>query len=176
MQLPSDFHYIVLTSFFAIAAIYLIKGNHQERQLLEASLHTGDAFQEKPFLTENELEFLHRMELAMPEIRFHAQVSMGALINPAATKGDKDFNRLRRKFAQKIVDFVAQDRRSGRVIAIIELDDKTHDPLKDAQRDAMTADAGYITIRWDSRAKPSIDEIRRTLGSIMPDGFQSAAA
>jgi len=41
----------------------------------------------RTLLTANELDFLLRLEAAVPEIRFHAQVAMGALLEPAFTKG-----------------------------------------------------------------------------------------
>lgn len=119
-------------------------------------------FVAKPFLSPNELEFLQRLETALPEMRIHAQVAMGALLNPAVRRGE-DASRhssVRNRFAQKICDFVLQSRKTGKVVAIVELDDRTHRAEKDASRDAMTAQAGYRTIRWQSKSKPSHDEIR----------------
>lgn len=121
-------------------------------------------FKVKPFLTPNELEFFGRLEAAVPEYRFHAQVAMGALLDPAVSRKDaKEFFRLRAMISQKIVDFVAQSRRDGSIKAIIELDDRTHDSEKDARRDAMLASAGFQTIRWNSKTKPDIAAIRARL-------------
>lgn len=121
-------------------------------------------FKAKSFLTPNELEFLGRLEAAVPEYRFHAQVAMGALLDPAVSRKDaKEFFRVRGMISQKIVDFVAQSRRDGSIKAIIELDDRTHDSEKDAKRDAMLASAGFQTIRWNSRTKPDIAAIRARL-------------
>ena len=116
----------------------------------------------KRLLTTNEAEFLERMEGAAPEFRFHAQVSMGALMEPAS-RDRREVFRLRGQFSQKIVDFVAQSRVTGDIVALIELDDRTHSADKDQKRDAMTASAGYKTVRWTSKAKPLPAEIRRTL-------------
>lgn len=119
-------------------------------------------FVAKTFLTPNEMEFLQRLETALPEMRIHAQVAMGALLDPAVRRGE-DASRhssVRNRFAQKICDFVLQSRKTGKVVAIVELDDRTHRVEKDASRDAMTAQAGYRTIRWQSKSKPSHDEIR----------------
>ena len=121
-------------------------------------------FKAKSFLTPNELEFLGRLEAAVPEYRFHAQVAMGALLDPAVSRKDaKEYFRLRGMISQKIVDFVAQSRRDGSIKAIIELDDRTHDSEKDAKRDAMVASAGLQTIRWHSKTKPDIAAIRARL-------------
>jgi hypothetical protein len=123
-------------------------------------------FKPKALLTSNELEFLARLEAAMPELRFFAQVAMGALLDPAVPRSDsRAYYRLRGMFSQKIVDFVAQDRESGSIVALIELDDRTHDAGKDAKRDAMLISAGYRIIRWHSKTKPDAAAIRSQLRS-----------
>jgi hypothetical protein len=129
-----------------------------------------DKFKVKPLLTQNELEFLERLESAIPEYRFLAQVSMGALLDPAVSRKDaKAYYRLRGMFTQKIVDFVAQNRKDGTVVAIIELDDRTHNGDRDAKRDSMLASAGYKIVRWNSKTKPDSAAIRGQLVQVMPD-------
>ena len=54
---------------------------------------------------------------------------------------------MRNKFSQKIVDFVTDRRASGDILALVESDDRSHNPLTDRLRDAMTVSAGYRTIR-----------------------------
>ena len=66
-------------------------------------------------------------------------------------------------FSQKIVDFVAQQRSDGAIVAVIELDDRSHDGEKDARRDEMLKSAGYRIVRWNSRSKPDAHAIRETL-------------
>ena len=119
----------------------------------------------RAFLTANELEFLNRLEVAVPEARFHAQVAMGALLEPAfAKKADpRAYMSLRGTFSQKVVDFVAQDRGSGTVLALIELDDRTHNAAKDNKRDEMLREGGYKVVRWQSTAKPDDAAIRDAL-------------
>jgi very-short-patch-repair endonuclease len=130
----------------------------------------ADQFKKKVFLTPNELEFLARLEAAAPELRFHSQVAMGALLDPVVSRQSdaKAFYRLRGAFAQKIVDYVAQRRSDGHIVAIIELDDRTHNSEKDAKRDAMLASAGYKTVRWHSKAKPGASAIRAELLEMLP--------
>ncbi|MDO4906047.1 MAG: DUF2726 domain-containing protein [Lautropia sp.] len=117
----------------------------------------------RPLLTDNETEFCHRLEDALPEFRILVQVSMGALIEPDLDDEEHvppgRFLSIRGRFAQKVVDFVIVDD-EYQVIALIELDDSTHDPDKDAKRDAITDMAGYLTLRYDSRQKPEPEEIR----------------
>jgi very-short-patch-repair endonuclease len=121
-------------------------------------------FKRKALLTPSEAEFLARLEAAAPELRFCPQVSMGALLEPAAAKSDRSaYYRARGMFSQKIVDFVAQSRTDGSVVAVLELDDRTHDAGKDAKRDAMLESAGYRVVRWSSKAKPDAGAIRARL-------------
>ena len=136
----------------------------------EAAPPTGHQFKPKVLLSPNELEFLVRLETAVPELRFLAQVAMGALLNPIAPRQDaKTYYRQRAMFAQKIVDYVAQRRTDGAIVAIVELDDRTHDSERDARRDAMLMSAGYRVVRWQSRAKPDLQTIREVLvGTTLP--------
>ena len=61
----------------AMAAILVLKGRRIER---------GLRFKSRIFLTPNEREFLQRLEQSVPELRFHAQVAMGALLEPAMAR------------------------------------------------------------------------------------------
>ena len=119
----------------------------------------------RAFLTENEKEFMQRLEEAFPEHRIMAQVSMGALMSPDVRGGSPEYLSIRGRFAQKVVDFLILDE-ALEVVALVELDDRTHSQEKDAARDAMTAAAGYVTIRYLIREKPEPKEIRAELLSL----------
>lgn len=112
------------------------------------------------------MEFFLLLEAAAPELRFFPQVCMAALIEPTEPKSDRKADRLaRRANAQKMVDFVAQRRSDGAIVAIIQLDDRSHDADKDKdqERDAMLNVAGYKTVRWHSKTKPDAQAIRKEL-------------
>ena len=68
---------VIILFGLAMAAILVSKGRRTQR---------GLRFKSKTFLTLNELEFLHRLEQSVPEMRFHAQVAMGALLEPAMAR------------------------------------------------------------------------------------------
>lgn len=144
----------------ALVAIAVLKAKASAQPAGQAS-----QFKAKALLTPNELEFLLRLETAAPELRFHAQVSMGAVLDAAVSRRDdpKAHMSARGKFSQKIIDFVAQRRDDGSIVAIIELDDRTHSADKDSRRDAMLQEAGYKIARWQSRNKPDAASIRREL-------------
>ena len=146
----------------AVAGVLVLKARLAARG--GASATQADKFNAKSMLTLNELEFLGRLEAAAPEFRICPQVAMGSLLEPGVPRNQgQAYMRLRSMFAQKIVDFVAQNRESGEIVAIIELDDRTHNAAKDARRDTMLASAGYKTVRWASAAKPDVAAIRSAL-------------
>lgn len=118
---------------------------------------TTHQYTAKPLLTPNEKEFFARLDEAVPEYLIQSQVAMGALMNGRHAEG-KDFA-TRSTFDRKIVDFVLLDQNLD-VVLIIELDDRTHKADKDAARDAMTRQAGYTTLRFESRSKPAVPELR----------------
>lgn len=127
---------------------------------------------QRQFLTPNELDFAKRLaEAVEPSFRVMAQVSMGALIEPLIEATSESAPRgaylsIRARYAQKVVDFVIADQ-NFRPLLLIELDDSTHDADRDAWRDAITTAAGYTTLRYESRAKPSPEQLRRDIRSVL---------
>lgn len=155
---------IFLTALVGVIAIGAVVLKAKLAAQGAGSESAKDRFKAKPLLSPNELEFLGRLEAAVPELRICPQVAMGSILDPGIPRSEgKAYMRLRGMFAQKFVDFVAQDRKSGAIVAIIELDDRTHKADKDAKRDAMLASAGYKTVRWQSKAKPDAAAIRAEL-------------
>jgi hypothetical protein len=110
----------------------------------------------KPLLTPNEVEFFHRLERALPNYHVFPQVAFGAILD---VDGKKDSFPIRNRFSQKIADFVVCERDTLAVVALVELDDRTHDADRDRDRDEITKAAGYQTIRFPSRRKPTVAEI-----------------
>lgn len=109
----------------------------------------------KPFLTKAETEALDHLESALPSCRIHAQVAMAALMKPKQGLDKRTHLQTRGYYSQKGIDFVAQDRSTGKIVALIELDDKIHNASCDTARDQLTAATGYFTIRlklrWPTR-------------------------
>jgi len=127
------------------------------------------ALKARPVMTPNEEEFFGRLQRALPEYDVLAQVGMGALLTTTVSEDHPAFWELRKQFAQKIADFVVLrrgEKSPSAVVAVIELDDRTHDKRKDAERDAMLASVGIRTVRFESRAKPSEQEIRRRIAAL----------
>jgi len=127
-------------------------------------------YKSKRLLTDNEREFFARLVGALPEHFVFPQVSFGALLQPDTATRTSQYHRTRGTFSQKIADYVICTKEL-RVLAIVELDDRTHNSARDGKRDAMLKQAGYTVIRWHSRNKPTGEEIRerlRTTESEMP--------
>lgn len=117
----------------------------------------------KTLLTPPEREMLELLEAALPECRIYPQVAMGALLAPTTGLSRESHSRVRNRFSQKIVDFVAEDRDTGAVIALIELDDRTHSLARDRDRDEMTREAGYRTVRFHRDHWPAQDDVREAV-------------
>lgn len=128
-------------------------------------LGTG-AFIPKKFLTGNEKEFYHRINNAVGDQFIIApQVSMGAILDVDLKLKDMSskYWEIRSKFSSKIIDFLLIDKKTLDPILIIELDDISHDFNKDKKRDAMVARSGLRTVRFWSRNKPTVDQIKQAV-------------
>jgi hypothetical protein len=120
-------------------------------------------FKPKPLLTANEIEFYGRLQTALPDFHIFPQVAFRAILRPGSGGDSPRYAAESGRIGAKHCDFLICERQSFAIIAIIELDDRSHDPDKDARRDAMTAAAGYPTLRYESRRRPSPQEIRQAL-------------
>ena len=122
----------------------------------------------KRFLTGREQAMLVALERVLPHCRIHAQVAMGALLKAPDSPVRRRRLSDRNAFSQKIVDFVAQDRASGAILALIEVDDWSHVLSRDLARDAMTGHAGYRTIRIPAQARPTFGDVHAAVASLLP--------
>lgn len=127
----------------------------------------------RPVMTENEREFFGRLTAAHRGGYVFPQVSMGALLEPRA-KGRAGLGTFRR-ISQKRVDYAVHDGDLS-LICVVELDDRTHDARKDIERDQLLRSAGIQTLRWDSRPRPSVAEIRIRLLQLQQEQRQQQGA
>ncbi len=110
-------------------------------------------------LSANETEFFYRLCRSLPKYHVFAQVSFSALITVDGRLSERQRFDVRRRFGWKYADFVVCQRGSLYVLAVIELDDRTHQASADRQRDATLAAAGYRIIRFQSKHKPTEEQI-----------------
>lgn len=127
-----------------------------------------EAYKPKPLLTPNEIDFFGKLQQAAgSRYLVFPQVSMGALMDTCLAEGSVEYWNHRMTFSGKIVDFVLCDAKTLKVQLVVELDDVMHDFSKDAQRDKLMALAGYRTLRFWSRNKPSVPELRERLNTAL---------
>jgi hypothetical protein len=112
--------------------------------------------QRRPLMTENEKCFFRTLQRALPGYHVFPQVSFAALLTD---NGGRKRMAVRARFDRKIADFVVCDRETCDIVALVELDDRTHSAAKDRYRDELTKAAGYKTIRFQSKKKPTESEI-----------------
>ena len=116
-------------------------------------------------LTEPEQILYHRLLKALPEHMVLAQVQLSRLLG---VKKGENFAAWYNRINQKSVDFVIC-RRDSTVLAVIELDDSTHDrpsrQTADAQKDRALTSAGVKLIRWTASSLPDEATIREAFSS-----------
>ena len=127
-----------------------------------------EAYKRRKLMTANELEFFGRLVTALPAHFIFPQVALSALLE-ASSSDKKKAHSDRLRIAQQRADYVVCDA-NGEVIAVVELDDKTHSRTKDQTRDARLGQGGIRTVRFESRNKPTVEVIRSTVL------FESSAA
>jgi hypothetical protein len=157
MQLPTDHRLsgppefwsaLVVLLLFAVAAVLLRSGKPWLERI-----------QRKPLMTENEKSFFRTLQRALPGHQVFPQVSFAAFLTDDGKLPQQKRWAVRNRFDRKIADFVVCDRNTMEIVAIVELDDRTHSAAKDRYRDELTKAAGYQTIRFQSRQKPTEAEI-----------------
>jgi very-short-patch-repair endonuclease len=126
-------------------------------------------YSSRSVMTPNEVEFFRRLMAAMRPGYVFPQVAMSALIEPKRA-GRAGLKALRR-ISQKRVDYTLHDEDLS-LICVVELDDRTHDPRRDAERDRLLKAAGIPTLRWNSTPRPSVAEIRGRVSALRSEKQQ----
>lgn len=157
----------------AIIAAFLLSTRRQpspaEPTLKSAPAVRGDElavwpFAPMSFMTNSEVRFFARLQEAVPEHFIFAQVQLSRLIE-STDKNDKGFwfNRICRMSA----DYVLVDRDAQTILAVIELDDWTHDKPErqraDQKKTKAIESAGLPLIRFDGRRMPDSKQLRQEI-------------
>ena len=139
---------VVLAAIFVVVQLKGAKGTGR----------TG-AYRRRKLMTDNEEEFFGRLVVALPDHYVFTQIAMSALLETASSDSKKAHgDRLR--IAQQRVDYVVCTK-SCEIVAVVELDDRTHSQAKDQLRDSRLEQAGIRTVRFQSRNKPKGELIRK---------------
>ncbi|MFD1122022.1 DUF2726 domain-containing protein [Methylophilus flavus] len=137
------------------------------KQLFTARTPTGSKrkdeawpFYAKQLLSQPEQILFHRLVKALPEHIILAQVQVSQVLG--VHKGF-NFYEWNNRINRLSYDFVVC-KKDGTVLAVIELDDKSHDSAErieaDKRKDRATVAAGIEMIRWHVKSMPDGDVIK----------------
>ena len=136
----------------------------KKRGASSAGTGTWPYYAKKP-LTQPEQILYHLLVKALPDHIVLAQVQVSRVLGVK-----QGFNRQEwiNRINQLSYDFVICGKDST-VLAVIELDDKSHDAAgrkaTDVKKDKATTDAGLRLLRWHVKSLPDLATIRATLTS-----------
>jgi len=120
----------------------------------------------KMLLNSTEMDFFDKLKTGLVGLQVFPQVSMNQVLNVEQQRDYKD----RLKFWAKIIDFTICTPQCE-IIAMVELDGPSHDKpdqkAKDAERDAMLKQAGYIVIRYDWRKEVTDNQLNKDFKRII---------
>lgn len=140
-----------------VLAVLVVAALAAKSKSTKKTSRTG-IYRQRKLMSDNEEEFFGRLVVALPDHYIFPQVAMSALLD-AASSDKKEAHSDRMSIAQQRVDYVVCTRRCE-VVAVVELDDKTHSRAKDELRDARLEQAGIRTVRFQARHKPKVEAIR----------------
>jgi hypothetical protein len=116
-----------------------------------------------PVITPPEQILYRRLLEALPECMVLAQVQLSRVLG---VQDGHPFHVWNNRISRMSLDFVVC-RWNGRLVAVIELDDRSHERADrieaDAKKDAALAAAGVPIIRWKVHAMPNHAQIRQAI-------------
>lgn len=140
----------------------------------------GEPFEEEwPYyakkpLSDSEQVLYFRLVEALPEYIVLAQVSLPSFLDFKRGRGSQTW---RNRISQMSADFVICNK-DATVVAVIELDDSSHEyahrKVADAKKDKALQAAGLRLVRWQARAIPDKAAIRAAI--VVPTGRSSRQA
>lgn len=125
-------------------------------------------FYAKQLLSQPEQVLYHRLIKALPDHIVFAQVQVSQVLG---VHKDFSFYEWHNRINRLSYDFVVCNK-DGSVVAVIELDDKSHESKErieaDKRKDRATAAARICMIRWHVKSMPNEVEIKEVI-TLIPD-------
>lgn len=122
------------------------------------------AAQESLFSNAERMFFLVLDEALGSEYRVFTKVRLADLITPAGISGRKQWWNAFKRISSKHVDYVVVDRQRLGVVAVVELDDRSHQRADRRERDAFVnaafAQAGIRLVRVPTRGRYNVADVR----------------
>ncbi|MFB4204700.1 hypothetical protein KBTX_02700 [wastewater metagenome] len=138
----------------------------------ESNPPPSGSFYAKRVMTEPEQILFHRLCQSQPYHVF-PQVAFSQFIGAKGRTRKERFTHFAHA-RQKVADFVLC-RHDSSIVAVIELDDSSHDQKRDHAKDRILNDAGLTVIRWHVRDIPDSNAIRTTIRNAISSPAQDAA-
>lgn len=166
--MPLYFFIILIIALLLVAVLLKHGGNTSTFESSQSDFDYKDHLVKKNLLSDNEKEFYNRLLKSKPQ-SWHilSQVAMAAILISKSGLGRKTTNSIRYRFNRKIIDFAVFDK-DFNLLFVIELDDKTHNKERDAERDAMLLAAGIKTVRFESKNKPNVEMLTQLFQKLSP--------
>lgn len=126
------------------------------------------AYRPKRLMTRHEIVMYQKLVRALSGTPYIVcpQVSMGAVMDVKPGIENKRRLALRNRFDRKIIDFVIADA-EGKARLLIELDDSSHVSSRDRDRDTLTGQAGYQTLRYRKAGSLDVRRLRQDIAEII---------
>lgn len=114
-------------------------------------------YRARALLTPTEKDFFFQLRSAFPDELIFIQIAFSALIEPTtwSWRRQGDFGRI----SQKRCDFAVCSQDLA-LLAVVELDDGSHNLEKDTHLDGLLSCTGIRTIRFDCRDRLTVQQIR----------------
>ena len=160
--------FIVFALVILVVAVLVKHGNYSatDSEEGESEFNYKDYLVKKSILTNNEKEFYSRLLKAKPDhLHILTQIAMASILTTKSGLGRRLTNSIRSRFNRKIIDFAVFDK-DFNLLFVIELDDRTHNSERDAERDNMLLAAGIKTVRFESKNKPSVEVLSHLFNKI----------
>lgn len=169
-----------MTLLISLAIIILILAIFSSLLIKESNHYKYE--RNKLLFSAAERSFLGSLDLAVADqYRILGKVRVADILSPAKGATRRNWRIAFNKIAAKHFDFVLCDKATLAVIAVIELDDKSHKQEKSITRDTFLnnacASAGLKIIRFEAKASYQPQAIRETINNfINPSSAQKSAA
>lgn len=163
---------LLLLVLIAIAVIVVLVALGARQTSEHGSFQESHPYYSKNPLTPTEATFYELLVQALPEHVVLAQVQLSRFIGVDRYKTRGNFYRWFNPISQQSVDYLICDR-SFKVVAAIELDDKTHDNdeaiRRDDKKNRNIDAAGIRLLRWHAEQLPTMDEIQERVLRVQPN-------
>lgn len=164
-----DLALILLVFIAAIVGLFFF-ANNKRGEALEGE---WPFYAKKPLTNPEQVLYLRLVE-ALPEHIVLAQVSLSRLLG---VERGRNFQAWNNRINRMSADFVICNK-DATVVAVIELDDSSHEyahrKVADAKKDKALRAAGLRLVRWQARTIPDKAAIRAEL--VVPTGRSSRQA